>query len=217
MALHTIDAADSTMGRNLWSMSRNYIPYHYSLQRLELCLYTRVSMFRTKRELMKETSHLYSTTSLSHEIKYIIVKRPEMSILTENSVGTMFFCCIFKCRVPRTKQEIEADYIRRQLAQKFHRQLNIINNSEMDEMDLLKALERLRAELRADSNSLAQSEAFSTLSFTPTGTPTYRKGSELYLGVSVEDLRLATTQGHFNHLKSRVTNIISGALRKLKH
>ncbi|XP_069983697.1 uncharacterized protein [Penaeus vannamei] len=129
---------------------------------------------------------------------------------------TMFFCCVFKCRVPRTKQEIEADYIRRQLAQKFHRQLNIINNSEMDEMDLLKALERLRAELRADSNSLAQSEAFSTLSFTPTGTPTYRKGSELYLGVSVEDLRLATTQGPFNHLKSRVTNIISGALHKLK-
>ncbi|XP_042233358.1 uncharacterized protein LOC121873721 isoform X2 [Homarus americanus] len=95
---------------------------------------------------------------------------------------TMFFCCVFKCRVPRTKQEIEANYIRRQLARKFRRQLNIINNSEMDEMDLLKALERLRAELRADSGSLAQSEAFSTLSFTPTGTPTYRKGSELHIG-----------------------------------
>ncbi|XP_053649019.2 uncharacterized protein [Cherax quadricarinatus] len=131
---------------------------------------------------------------------------------------TVFCCCVFRCRVPRTKQEIEADFIRRKLAKKFHRQLNIINNSEMDEMDLLKALERLRAELRADSGSLAQSEAFSTLSFTPTGTPTYRKGSELHLGVSLEELRLATDQvGPINNLRGRVSNIISGALRKLKH
>ncbi|XP_042233356.1 uncharacterized protein LOC121873721 isoform X1 [Homarus americanus] len=129
---------------------------------------------------------------------------------------TMFFCCVFKCRVPRTKQEIEANYIRRQLARKFRRQLNIINNSEMDEMDLLKALERLRAELRADSGSLAQSEAFSTLSFTPTGTPTYRKGSELHIGVSLEELRLATAEGPITNLKGRVSNIITGALHKLK-
>ncbi|KAG7162637.1 putative TMIE protein domain-containing protein [Homarus americanus] len=111
---------------------------------------------------------------------------------------------------------VKANYIRRQLARKFRRQLNIINNSEMDEMDLLKALERLRAELRADSGSLAQSEAFSTLSFTPTGTPTYRKGSELHIGVSLEELRLATAEGPITNLKGRVSNIITGALHKLK-
>ncbi|XP_050689556.1 uncharacterized protein LOC126981925 [Eriocheir sinensis] len=130
---------------------------------------------------------------------------------------TMVFCCLCRCRVPRTKQEIEANHIRMKLAKKFHRQLMIINHSEMDEMDLLKALERLRAELRADSSSLAQSEAFSALSFTPTGTPTYRKGSELNLGVSLEELRLATahTQGSVASLKGRVTSLITATLNKL--
>ncbi|XP_068217712.1 uncharacterized protein [Palaemon carinicauda] len=130
---------------------------------------------------------------------------------------TMFFCCVFKCRVPRTKQEIEANFVRRNLAKKFHRQLRIIHNSEMDEMDLLKALERLRAELRADSCSIAQSEAFSTLSFTPTGTPTYRKGSEFNIGVSLEEIQLATNQGPITNLKDRVASVIAGALHKLKH
>ncbi|XP_063849901.1 uncharacterized protein LOC135094068 [Scylla paramamosain] len=130
---------------------------------------------------------------------------------------TMVFCCACRCRVPRTKQEIEANHIRRNLAKKFHRQLKIIHNSEMDEMDLLKALERLREELRADSSSLAQSEAFSALSFTPTGTPTYRKGSELNLGLSLEELRLATAQqGSVTSLRGRVTGLISGALNKLR-
>ncbi|XP_066974345.1 uncharacterized protein [Macrobrachium rosenbergii] len=138
-----------------------------------------------------------------------------LSCLTGLAI-TMFFCCLFKCRVPRTKQEIEANFVRRNLAKKFHRQLKIIHNSEMDEMDLLKALERLRAELRADSSSIAQSEAFSTLSFTPTGTPTYRKGSEFNIGVSLEEIQLSTNQGPITNLRDRVSSVIAGALHKLK-
>ena len=66
----------------------------------------------------------------------------------------MFFCCIFKCRVPRTKQEIEADFIRRQLANKFRRQLNVIKHSEMDEMDLLKGTWYAHAHAHAHAHKI---------------------------------------------------------------
>lgn len=47
-------------------------------------------------------------------------------------------CCCFRFRIPRTKQDIEADYQRRVIAKKFRERLKYINNSEMDEMDLQK-------------------------------------------------------------------------------
>lgn len=41
-----------------------------------------------------------------------------------------------KIRVPRTKQQIEADYRRKKLAQKFQQRLRLIQNQEMDALDL---------------------------------------------------------------------------------
>ncbi|XP_076064421.1 uncharacterized protein LOC143038773 [Oratosquilla oratoria] len=128
----------------------------------------------------------------------------------------VLFCCACRCRVPRTKQEIEADHIRRKISRKFRKQLDIIKNSEMDTMDLMKALERLRQELKADTVSLAQSEAFSALSFTPTGTPTYRKGSDVNIGVSLEELNEVQATGPATLLRARVSTIITSALEKLK-
>ncbi|KAL7642015.1 UNVERIFIED_CONTAM: hypothetical protein RMT77_007889 [Armadillidium vulgare] len=129
----------------------------------------------------------------------------------------IFFCCIFKCRIPRTKQEIEADFIRHKLALKFRQQLNILKHSEMDEMDLFKALERLRNELKADTASIAQSEAFSALSFTPTGTPTYRKGSEINIGLSLEDFNVEALPNNQNvTLRDRLNYFITSSIQKLK-
>lgn len=48
------------------------------------------------------------------------------------------FCRCIRFRIPRTKQEIEADYIRKKITRKFQKQLRLIQNSEMDEMDLKK-------------------------------------------------------------------------------
>lgn len=45
-------------------------------------------------------------------------------------------CCCFRFRIPRTKQDIEADYQRRIIAKKFRERLACIKNSEMDDMDL---------------------------------------------------------------------------------
>jgi len=50
--------------------------------------------------------------------------------------SVIFLCCCFRFRIPRTKQEIEADYVRKKLTKKFQKHLRVIQNSEMDNMDL---------------------------------------------------------------------------------
>lgn len=47
-------------------------------------------------------------------------------------------CCCVRFRIPRTKQDIEADYQRRKIAKKFREHLACIKNSEMDDMNLQK-------------------------------------------------------------------------------
>lgn len=58
-----------------------------------------------------------------------------LSILLSIVIG---LCCCIRFRVPRTKQEIEADYIRKRITKSFRRELSKISNTEMDEMDLQK-------------------------------------------------------------------------------
>ncbi|XP_014275210.1 uncharacterized protein [Halyomorpha halys] len=101
-------------------------------------------------------------------------------------------CCCFRFRIPRTKQEIEADYIRKKITMKFKKQLKLIQNSEMDEMDLKKALDRVRAEFKSDTESIAQSEVFSivstprSLADSPPYCQSFRKTSEI--GINIDDL-----------------------------
>lgn len=45
-------------------------------------------------------------------------------------------CCCFRFRIPRTKQQIEADYQRRIITNKFRQQLETIQDSKMDAMSL---------------------------------------------------------------------------------
>ncbi|CAK1555604.1 unnamed protein product [Leptosia nina] len=52
-------------------------------------------------------------------------------------------CCCFRFRIPRTKQQIEADYKRRKITQKFRQQLETIQDSKMDTISLKDALELL--------------------------------------------------------------------------
>lgn len=52
--------------------------------------------------------------------------------------AAIMLCCCFRFRIPRTKQEIEADFQRRKIAKKFRDRLANIRNSEMDDMDLQK-------------------------------------------------------------------------------
>lgn len=62
-----------------------------------------------------------------------------LSVLLSIVIG---LCCCIRFRVPRTKQEIEADYIRKRITRSFRRELSKISNTEMDEMDLRKGKRR---------------------------------------------------------------------------
>lgn len=57
------------------------------------------------------------------------------------SISVIMLCCCFRFRIPRTKQDIEADYQRRVIAKKFRERLACIKNSEMDDMNLQKGIE----------------------------------------------------------------------------
>lgn len=46
------------------------------------------------------------------------------------------FCCCMRFRIPRTKQEIEADYIREKITKSFRKELAKIGDTDMDEMNL---------------------------------------------------------------------------------
>lgn len=61
-------------------------------------------------------------------------------MLQDCLLTVIFLCCCFRFRIPRTKQEIEADYVRKKITRKFQTQLKLIQNSEMDEMDLKKGI-----------------------------------------------------------------------------
>lgn len=69
-----------------------------------------------------------------------------LSVLLSILIG---LCCCVRFRVPRTKQEIEADYIRKRITESFRYELSKISDTEMDEMDLKKGNgARSRAEIR---------------------------------------------------------------------
>ncbi|XP_034256172.1 uncharacterized protein LOC117654098 isoform X2 [Thrips palmi] len=123
-------------------------------------------------------------------------------------------CCCIRFRIPRTKQEIEADYVRKQITRKFQKQLRRIQNADMDDMDLKRALDRVRAEFKSDTESLAQSissSANASVCNSPGGPrgDTYRKGSDI--GVSIEDLIERRNSG----LGARFSSLV-GTLGKLR-
>lgn len=62
----------------------------------------------------------------------------------------VMLCCCFRFRIPRTKQDIEADHQRRKIAKKFREKLMKIKNTEMENMDLPRALERIQSEILLD-------------------------------------------------------------------
>ncbi|GAB1869684.1 Transmembrane inner ear expressed protein [Camponotus japonicus] len=76
-----------------------------------------------------------------------------LSILLSIIVG---LCCCIRFRVPRTKQEIEADYIRKRITKSFRNELSKISNTEMDEMDLQKALERIRSDFEDHESAITK-------------------------------------------------------------
>ncbi|XP_053675496.1 transmembrane inner ear expressed protein [Anopheles nili] len=84
----------------------------------------------------------------------------ELLLLSCGSVlgVVIMLCCCFRFRIPRTKQDIEADYHRKKLTRKFRERLDCMNNADIDEMDLVKALEWVRDNYQAVQDKLASKE-----------------------------------------------------------
>ncbi|MBN3293504.1 TMIE protein, partial [Polypterus senegalus] len=64
-----------------------------------------------------------------HLLTTIMMRGPIlMKICQTNGLGkkVITLCCIFKCRIPRTKKEIEARYAQRQAAKKYARKLDTV-------------------------------------------------------------------------------------------
>ncbi|KAL5286032.1 hypothetical protein ACFFRR_007611 [Megaselia abdita] len=67
-------------------------------------------------------------------------------------------CCCCRFRIPRTKQEIEADYKRKQLAKKFKEKLILISNTDMESMDLQGAVNIIQGEIAREMEKLNNNE-----------------------------------------------------------
>ncbi|XP_045451521.1 transmembrane inner ear expressed protein [Melitaea cinxia] len=72
-------------------------------------------------------------------------------------------CCCFRFRIPRTKQQIEADYKRRQITTKFRQQLETIQDSKMDTISLKDALELLHEKSHSMEEERQQGSQHSSL------------------------------------------------------
>lgn len=80
-------------------------------------------------------------------------------------VAVICLCCFIRIRIPRTKSEIMANARRKALLKNFRVKLTTLKSADLDDMDYRRALEKLREEFKADSESLVHSEAISILSF----------------------------------------------------
>ncbi|XP_002090808.2 uncharacterized protein LOC6529841 [Drosophila yakuba] len=74
-------------------------------------------------------------------------------------------CCCIRFRIPRTKQEIEADYQRKQITKKFREKLQQIKNSEMDDMDLQKVCARIQSDYLSFQASMESMNAKQNVKF----------------------------------------------------
>ncbi|CAH2044022.1 unnamed protein product, partial [Iphiclides podalirius] len=76
----------------------------------------------------------------------------------------VMLCCCFRFRIPRTKQQIEADYQRRKITIKFRQQLETIQDSKMDAMSLKDALELLHEKSHSMEDNQQGSQPSSIMS-----------------------------------------------------
>ncbi|KAJ3645904.1 hypothetical protein Zmor_023525 [Zophobas morio] len=68
----------------------------------------------------------------------------------------ILICCCVKFRVPRTKQEIEGDYRRKKLAEKFQERLRMIQNQDMDVLDLEQALKLIQEDFDQENAKIRE-------------------------------------------------------------
>lgn len=69
---------------------------------------------------------------------------------------TVVYCCFHRCRIPRTKQEIEADLMRSNLTNKFRDYLQELSNEPTTFVEALKKVQELEEKLEKDEAMLSR-------------------------------------------------------------
>lgn len=68
----------------------------------------------------------------------------------------VIYCCFHRCRIPRTKQEIEADLMRSNLGNKFRDYLQELPNEPFTFSEALKKVQEIEEKLEADDAQLSR-------------------------------------------------------------
>lgn len=66
------------------------------------------------------------------------------------------YCCFHRCRIPRTKQEIEADLMRSNIANKFRDYLQELPNEPTTFVEALKKVQDIEEKLEADDAQMSR-------------------------------------------------------------
>ena len=69
---------------------------------------------------------------------------------------TVVYCCFHRCRIPRTKQEIEADLMRSNLTTKFRDYLQEIPNEPTSFVEALKKVQELEEKMEQDDAKMSR-------------------------------------------------------------
>ena len=68
-------------------------------------------------------------------IKQFALLLPSFPCIFITNFPVIVLCCIFRCRIPRTKAEIEANAKRKSLLKNFNQKLGQLKAAELDDMD----------------------------------------------------------------------------------
>ena len=68
-------------------------------------------------------------------IKEFAFTFPSFPFIFITNFPVIVLCCIFRCRIPRTKAEIEANAKRKSLLKNFNQKLGQLKAAELDDMD----------------------------------------------------------------------------------
>ena len=68
-------------------------------------------------------------------VLFCFVYRQKIFFIFVVKLSVISLCCVFRCRIPRTKTEIEANSRRKYLLKNFNAKLQQIKAADLDDMD----------------------------------------------------------------------------------
>ncbi|XP_074602539.1 uncharacterized protein LOC141856171 [Brevipalpus obovatus] len=132
---------------HLYQFGRQFFPHYIMIIRLTLFLST---LLIVTNLIPISYGHQCAGEAIESQFDAYL-ERPIIGVIklwhllfigvTITIVAVIVLCCIMRCRVPRTKQEIEADGVRKKVTKQFRAHLNKI---PIEGMELIKVLNQVQ-------------------------------------------------------------------------